>query len=105
MLFAKDLSLENVTIIEMVIAHKQIANVHNRRIVFFGGLSAHSNAVGIVCEFLPTSNHRQADRTDIAAAYHRVRATTRHNEIDCFHKKRMLLYHEGTVTLSMRKRQ
>ena len=30
-----------------------------------------------------------------------------HNEINCscFHKKRMLLYHEGTVTFSMRKRQ
>ena len=31
--------------------------------------------------------------------------TTRHNEIDCFHKKRMLLYLKGTVTFSMRKRQ
>ena len=32
--------------------------------------------------------------------------TTRHSEIDCFclHKKRMLLYHEGTVTFSMCKR-
>ena len=71
----EDLSSENIAIIEEVIAHKQIANVHNRRIVFFGGLSAHSNAVGIACEYLPTSNHRQADRTGIAAAYHRVRAT------------------------------
>lgn len=75
LLFAIDLSTENIAIIEEVIAHKQIANVHNRRIVFFGGLSAHSNAVGIACEFLLTSNHRQADRTGIAAAYHRVCAT------------------------------